>query len=485
MTASRTTAAVTPTHARITVPDLAHGTANGWRRLITAIPADAAGTPGLDGPWLPPRAVVEVPIGALVLAVDHHRAAQRWEITALLATTTGLQDTGRWSRRSPLGPREIRRLRTLLADSAHQHTARVLITPNRADASCLRCSRDLAAGEGMVHHTVDGRLLVCQTCPPRPAELPTNPRAGRCAVCQGWVATAEGTATLLGGHGDTGRYRPIHRACPEQPLPGPPLAADAWCLDCRTTVPAGTGYWRRGAHHAPGTCAAPSDGLPRWIVAAPARENSPWQRGAVRRIHYTPRHGEPQLPAGLPGGRILSDTGHMSVLAYILGTRTTGSGRTLALTRAATWTEAAPVLAAELDAALATRPDGGTFLAREVIERIHGDKGWVAELTGHDPRHGLARTFLRPQTDYDQADARGHRGVLDAWTLRPRRVYEVSRPLNPPVPNWRTVRRTLGPRARVTGEQRAYVRVTAEGDIIEITREEVDAWLGTALEWMY
>lgn len=173
----------------------------------------------------------------------------------------------------------------------------------------------------------------------------------------------------------------------------------------------------------------------------------------------------------------------MTVLAHVVDTRTTG-GATLALVRAATWLEAAPLLAAELDQALATRPDSGTFLARQVVERIYGDRGWVAEITGQDPRHGLTREFLRPQTDYDEADARGHHGVLDAWTLRPRRVYEVSRPLGPPAKNWRAVRTRLGRGARVTAEHRAFVRVTAEGDIVEITEKEVQAWLAAALEWM-
>ncbi|MGX8910258.1 hypothetical protein ACR820_34415 [Streptomyces netropsis] len=57
------------------------------------------------------------------------------------------------------------------------------------------------------------------------------------------------------------------------------------------------------------------------------------------------------------------------------------------------------------------------------------------------PRQGLACQFLRPQTDYDNADACGHTGVLDAWALRPRRVYEVSRPVGPPAKNWREIRR--------------------------------------------
>ncbi|MCQ1577188.1 hypothetical protein [Streptomyces parvus] len=462
------------------IPATAPGTVSGWRLVVTAVPARARAVRDLDGLWLAPGALVALPDGALVLAIDVHDAPRRWTITALRAAPDGLEEAGRWERRSPLGPREINVLHALLAGDAASHTVRVLAEPNRAPAACRACDRTLPAGQGLAYRTPAGHVTTCRACP-----LPlfgVNPDAGRCVRCSGWVTAGEGL--LAPAPGAPGRYRPVHRACPDQPLPGPPLRTATWCLECRTTVPAGTGYWDRGPHHAPGHCALPADGLPRWSVRVPARESTDWAPGQVRRIRHTPAVGEPALPEGLPGGRILADNGHMTVLAHVLDTRTTGASFTLALVRAATWIEAAPLLAAELDQALATRPDGGTFLARQVVERICGDRGWVAEITGHDPRHGLTREFLHPQTDYDQADAHGHRGVLDAWTLRPRRVYEVSRPLGPPAKDWRAVRRRLGRRARVTAEHRAFVRVTAEGDIVEITEEEVQVWLAVALEWM-
>ncbi|MER8118977.1 hypothetical protein [Streptomyces sp. NPDC094031] len=461
------------------IPASAPGAASGWRLVVTAVPAHARAVRDLDGLWLAPGARAALPDGALVLAVDVHDAPRRWSITALHATPGGLEEAGRWERRSPLGAREITALRTLLAGDAADHTMRVLAEPNRAPADCTACGRALPVGRGLAHRTPAGHVTTCRPCPVPPFGV--NPDAGRCARCSGWVTAADGQITPAPEA--PGRYRPVHRACPETPLPGPPVRAATWCVECRTTVPAGTGYWDRGPHHAPGHCALPADGLPRWSVRVPAHEVTDWAPGQVRRTRHTPAAGEPSLDEGLPGGRILADTGYMSVLAHVLDTRTTGRS-TLALVRAATWMEAAPLLAAELDQALATRPDGGTFLARAVVERIYGDTGWVAEITGHDPRHGLAREFLRPQTDYDEADACGHRGVLDAWTLRPRRVYEVSRPLGPPAKNWRAVRSRLGRSARVTAEHRSFVRVTAEGDIVEITEEEVQAWLAAALEWM-
>ncbi|MFH8257792.1 hypothetical protein [Streptomyces roseolus] len=480
MNATRTTERAAAPSVPADIPATGPGAVSGWRLVVTAVPAQARAVRDLDGLWLAPGARAELPGGALVLAVDVHDAPRRWRITALRATPGGLENAGRWERRSPLGPREINALRTLLSGDAASHTVRVLAEPNRAPAVCRACDRALPAGQGLAHRTPAGHVTTCRSCPVPPFGV--NPDAGRCARCSGWVTAGEGL--LAPAPRAPGRYRPAHRACPDQPLPGPPLRTATWCLECRTTVPAGTGYWDRGPHHAPGHCALPADGLPRWSVRVPAREAADWAPGQVRRIRHTPAANEPALPEGLPGGRILADTGHMTVLAHVLDTRTTGAGSTLALVRAATWIEAAGLLAAELDQALATRPDGGTFLARQVVERICGDTGWVAEITGHDPRHGLTREFLRPQTDYDQADAHGHRGVLDAWTLRPRRVYEVSRPLGPPAKNWRAVRSRLGRRARVTAEHRAFVRVTAEGDIVEITEEEVQAWLVVALEWM-
>ncbi|MET9779076.1 hypothetical protein ABZ023_33320 [Streptomyces sp. NPDC006367] len=462
------------------IPGPAPGAMSGWRLMITAISTRARVVRDLDGMWLTPGARTVLSDGALVLAVDIHDAPRRWTITALRVTPDGTEEAGRWQRRSPLGPREINALRALLAGDAAGHMVRVLAEPNPAPAVCRACGQALPTGQGLAHRTPAGHVTTCRPCPVPPFGV--NPDAGRCADCSGWVSAGEGL--LAPAPGAPGRYRPVHRACPDQPLPGPPLRAATWCLECRTTIPAGTGYWDHGPHHTPGHCALPVDGLPRWSVRVPARESTDWMPGQVRRIQHTPAAGEPALPEGLPGGRILADTGHMTVLTHVLDTRTTRNGATLALVRAATWMEAAPLLAAELDQALATRPDGGTFLARAVVERICGDRGWVAEITGHDPRHGLARKFLRPQTDYDQADAHGHRGVLDAWTLRPRRVYEVSRPLGPPAKDWRSVRSRLGRRARVTAEHRAFVRVTAEGDIVEITEKEVQAWLAAALEWM-
>ncbi|MFB7836112.1 hypothetical protein [Streptomyces sp. NPDC056056] len=466
---------------RAVIPGLGQGATQGWRRLLTSVTATATGARDLEGPWLDANATVDLPPGALVLAVD--RYPDRWEITAHRADTHGLAAIAAWTRRSPLGRREATRLRALLTEASPRHTARTLIAPNRDDSTCNTCQSAVPAGLGWIHHTPTGPVPVCASCPPRPR---ANHRPGRCARCGGWVAAREGTVVLVGAPAPArgaGRHRPLHTVCPQDPKPGPPLTADAWCTDCRTLVPAGTGYWKSGPHHSPGDCTQPDDGLPRWILHVPAGEPA-WKTGSVRRIRHTPRPGEPLLPPDMPGGRILTDTGLMTVLGHVLDLRTTAKGRTLALVRAATWIEAAPLLGEELEAALTARPDGGTFLAREVIERIHGDRGWVAEITGHDPRHGLARTFLTSQTDYDEADRRGHSGVMDAWTMRPRRIYEVSRPVGPPARNWRDLRRLHGQRTRVTEEKRYFARVNADGDIVRISMEEVEAWLSVALEWM-
>lgn len=84
---------------------------------------------------------------------------------------------------------------------------------------------------------------------------------------------------------------------------------------------------------------------------------------------------------------------------------------------------------------------------------------WVAEITGADPRYGLARQFLKPKIDHTHANSAGTRGVYACYTLESGRVYEVRA--------WRSWRT----------EDRYFCRVSDDGDIIRITRDEVDAWL--------
>lgn len=85
---------------------------------------------------------------------------------------------------------------------------------------------------------------------------------------------------------------------------------------------------------------------------------------------------------------------------------------------------------------------------------------WCAEVTGLDPKFGYARTFVAPRRDYSCANSVGSRGVHFWWTLEAGRLYQMcSRE------SWNG------------GMNRRWLTVTADGDVRELTQEEVDRWL--------
>lgn len=97
---------------------------------------------------------------------------------------------------------------------------------------------------------------------------------------------------------------------------------------------------------------------------------------------------------------------------------------------------------------------------REHARRIlsPGARPWVAHITGTDPRHGLARTFLHGLKDYRDANGSGSRGVYLTFVLYPGRVYEVNE-----LQSW-------------TRWRRFFCRVEA-GKVVEMTAAEVAARL--------
>ena len=86
---------------------------------------------------------------------------------------------------------------------------------------------------------------------------------------------------------------------------------------------------------------------------------------------------------------------------------------------------------------------------------------WVARITGPDPQYGLAREFQRGYADYSAASGTGGRGIWLLYALDDG-VYEVNKRLS-----WKHTKRY-------------FVRVQ-DGDIAEITREEVERWLQDGL----
>lgn len=82
---------------------------------------------------------------------------------------------------------------------------------------------------------------------------------------------------------------------------------------------------------------------------------------------------------------------------------------------------------------------------------------WVARITGLDSRYGLAREFVRGTRDYSEANSVGSRGLYLYYALADG-IYEVRELIS-----WQR-------------DRRYFVRSEA-GDIIEISRDDVDAWL--------
>lgn len=84
---------------------------------------------------------------------------------------------------------------------------------------------------------------------------------------------------------------------------------------------------------------------------------------------------------------------------------------------------------------------------------------WVARLTGLDERFGFRRDFVRGVYDYTRANGkRGGRGIYIYYALPPG-LYEVYRPIS-----WKH-------------HERFFICVDDQGDIIRVTREEVEACL--------
>lgn len=473
---------------RVLIPATSAEARSGWRRLITGHAPDGTGSRALLGPFLHPGYACTLPLGAMVVTCD--KQPDRWLITASTVTSDGLQELHTpWVRRSPLGQREVKYLAKRLAPDAARHTVIDRERPNKEPGRCRICGQQVPAGEGILTGTHGSwRLVHRSQCPPRPAELPTNRFAGRCTHCNGWVEVRTGYAVLVDSRPPVeptdadkmaGRYRPAHHApCPENAPPGPPTAYVEWCASCRQRMPAGAGYWDGRLPRHRNRCADPLPG-PTWIVRRRTDKDIP--AGTVLRARFTPGPGEPAIPTDAPGARLLGAGGFGELIAVVIDAAVRPGRRTRAQIRPASWTEAEALLAEDLSGALTARPAAQGFTARFVREQIAGDRPWLAEITGRDPLYGFQRSFLRAQLDANPDAPRG-RGVWYCWTLAPNRVYQASWPTEPFNPRWRELRRR-GWSGRMTTEQRAFVRTTAEGDVVDIEEKEVEAWLTHAPVW--
>lgn len=110
-------------------------------------------------------------------------------------------------------------------------------------------------------------------------------------------------------------------------------------------------------------------------------------------------------------------------------------------------------------------------ITRAIVDRVVGEGGsnlllgrwparyWAAEITGFDSKFGYARTFLRGKKDYSDANGVGSRGVYVYYILESGHVYEVLRPKS-----WgRSIR--------------YFCTVSETGEIVTMTKDEVNEWL--------
>ncbi|MGV9267451.1 hypothetical protein ACWDRR_22620 [Kitasatospora sp. NPDC003701] len=480
----------------VLVPPVPDGR-SGWRLLVTACPEKADSVRALEGEWLEAGYRCTLPFGALVIGAD--RAGDDVEVAlrrADPAAPGGLALVKSWSRRSPTGARELTYLRRRLAPDAARHHAGATERRNRDAGRCSRCGQGVPPGEGTLTGQRGAWTLTHRDdlCPPRPKILGANRYAAPCGNCGLWVPRGTGQAQLIDDsqpHPEPSpapgprpaRYRAVHHhPCPTDAPPGPPTTATAWCTDCGHRIPPGDGHWAHGARHTGPCPAIPPVTGPWWTLRHTTRGHVP--AGQVLRVRFVPRPEQPPVPAEAPGVRVLDDNGYTELIAVVLDHAQRSGRRTTVQVRPATWPEAEPLLAADLQQALDTRPLTTRYRARWIRERICGDRPWVAEITGRDAKFGLRRDFLTGELDYEGAlDNRGWRGVLCCWTLLTGHLYEASWPLDPPVKNWRGLRR-MGFPGRVTEEERSFLQVNEQGDIVELSREEAEAWLSHGPEWI-
>jgi hypothetical protein len=91
----------------------------------------------------------------------------------------------------------------------------------------------------------------------------------------------------------------------------------------------------------------------------------------------------------------------------------------------------------------------------EIVIGKNSPSGWVAEISGLDPKFRYARIFLKRKIDYSRSNAKGSRGVYAEYILESGRLYEVKYQTS-----WKN------------GE-RYFCTVTDDGDILRLKEEDM------------
>jgi hypothetical protein len=84
--------------------------------------------------------------------------------------------------------------------------------------------------------------------------------------------------------------------------------------------------------------------------------------------------------------------------------------------------------------------------------------GWVAEITGFDPKYKYARSFLKFKKDYSRANSKGSRGIFAEYILEEGKIYDVKQQVS-----WKRIER--------------YFCKVDNWQIIRIDETEVKEWL--------
>ncbi|MEU0242315.1 hypothetical protein ABZ234_31945 [Nocardiopsis sp. NPDC006198] len=88
---------------------------------------------------------------------------------------------------------------------------------------------------------------------------------------------------------------------------------------------------------------------------------------------------------------------------------------------------------------------------------------WVAEIVGLSAKYGYRRQFLKSKADWAGANSRGTRGVKLYFVLEAGRYYQAYR------------------KTSQQQHEKPFLKVTEEGEVVEVAKEEVDQWLHRAL----
>jgi hypothetical protein len=248
-----------------------------------------------------------------------------------------------------------------------------------------------------------------------------------------------------------------------------------WCRACGEFVEPEAGVLDQGVRHRPGECPTPLP-FPTWRLR---RRDHAYEPGQTLRVRFVPSaaRGELRPRPDIPGYRVLDDDGLVEAIVTVVQCRSSG-GHHYARVRAATPEEATEILARDAAILLEVRPVAAGFKAQWSAERIGpsairgaghwlAPSPWLAELIGYSAAFGFRRDFLEPHRDYSRGNGRGTRGVMYHWTLTVNRVYEAYR------------------KTGVNTAERMFLRATSDGDVEQISREEVEAWLREGSELMF